>query len=503
MAIRSCRPAPAAILALLGAGACGPRDDAPGPRPVVVVAVDTLRADHLGAWGYGRPTSPSIDRLAAEGVLFEQAYSQANETMLAFASLFTSRLASELAPLDYNQFALADSVETLPGILRMYGYRTGGFVAGGNLAHNFGFHHGFDVYQDQWDFGSFFHTVPPALRWLDGLDAGEPFFLFVHGYDPHAMYLKPLVFENLFDPDYEGVATRLLERNLAVEKIWNGRYFAGIAEPDMLLHRGDQAVLDTDIFSMLAAQDPAVGVPLDPADLDHVVAHYDGCVAYGDFQVGLLLGALEERGVLDEALVVLLGDHGEDLFEHGHVNHRITLHDASTHVPLIVRFPDGAAAGTRVTEMVELVDVLPTVFDWLDIPPPAYARGRSLLPLARGTGETPPREGRTVSEGVLAMGSLRTPTHRLVVGGAVPGTPEFQAILEPEAGLDAGVALFGLDEGTETRLDLAADPEAAALARDLLGDLARHYAEGHPVAGGVPPRIDPALREAMIKNGYW
>jgi len=495
-----------AALALAGpAHGQAPATEGPTPPNVVVIALDTTRADHLGAYGYDRDTSPNLDAFAAEAVLFERCYSQSNETLTSFASTFTSRLPSDLAPLSYERFGLPQDVHTLQGVLGLHGYQTGGFVAGGHLVSAFGHDQGFDVYQDQWHFGSFFHTVPPALAWLDVRDAERPFYLFVHSYDAHTAYAKPLYFEQLFDPDYEGPADDILgaPAALEIEKVWQGRYYPDIERPHVTRAVGERqiVVLHTDLFSLLALQDPADGQALAERDLEHVVAHYDGSIAYADLQLGLLLAELEARDLLETTVVIVMGDHGEDLFEHGHANHRISLHDASGHVPLLIRYPGGAGGGQRVSTPVELLDLMPTVLELAGATPPAGIRGQSLVPL---TGDEPSGERATISisEGILPMASARGEEHRLIVQGALPGSAEFRALLDEGDLSRPEFSVFRVGPGVEDRLDPAA-PETLAAAAPLLEAMRRAYAHPSAQLDATKPYLDPALRELMRDKGYW
>lgn len=484
-----------AALLMAGCGSVGSR-----PPNVILVGMDTLRADHLGVYGYDRPTSPSLDRFAGSAVVFEQAYSQANETLFSFASLFSSRLPSEIAPITYDDFGLPPTLETFPTILGVYGYRSGAFTCGGNLHHAFGFDRGYEVYVDTYNFGSFRHTVPPALAWVDSLPPDQPFYLFVHGYDAHAPYDKPFFFNHLFGADPGGLYDTVAGSALETEKIWNDRYYPKVS-PQGMKRRNERGVrlLGAEVFSLLSLQDPAEGIPFPASEQAHVRDHYDGSVAYADLQVGLLLQGLQDRGLLDRSLVILVGDHGEDLFEHGHVNHRISLHDASTHVPMMIRFPRGEYGGQRVSDLVENVDLLPTVLEWLGFQVPAYAQGRSLLPLVRGQAQA---SAPAVSEGVLNMASVRSSDRRLVVSGAVPGTAAFLEALERATPGSPGVALFAVGPGEERRLDLA-EPGPRAQAQDLLQALKDRYQGAHFETGARAPYVDPELQRIMQEKGYW
>lgn len=347
------------LLALgLGLGACG-ASEAPAPseaRPnVILISIDSLRADHLECYGYGRSTSPSIDALAAEGALFEQAIAQAPWTLPSHASLFTSLYVRTHQTGDVSR--RLPPFPTLATELGEAGYATMAVVGGTFMQTDFGLDRGFQQYDDELAKAGHRQshraitspeTLEKSLRLLDGTTA--PFFLFVHFWDVHYDYIPPAPYDTLFDPDYEGDLT--------------GHRFYG---------------------------NDAVNADMDARDLEHVVALYDGEIAWVDEHVGRLLQSLEERGLADDTLVVLTADHGDEFFEHGLKGHTHSLYEELLHVPLVLRGP-GVAAAARIPERVELVDVMPTVLDLVGLPIPDGAQGRSLRPLLEGS-ELAPRPG--------------------------------------------------------------------------------------------------------------
>jgi arylsulfatase A-like enzyme len=403
------------VLTLLSLLACSA---APARPNILLVSIDTLRADRVGRRdAAGRSITPNLDAFAAEAAVFTEAYSQANETLYAHAALFSGRHPSDLGPLDDTRFDLADT-PTLASSFRAAGYRTEAVVAGGHLAPEFGLQVGFARYASGRDFGSFQQTVPLALERLDALDdGGAPWLLFVHGYDVHAPYVTwgPLFRQDA--PAYDGP---LLDASLvpwSFEQILGRARYPGFRPA--LVDRGEGASVDLTRFDALeawAAAHPDEAQPLDDADVAFVRALYDGAARYADHHVGILLAELDARGHRDDTVVVVLSDHGEDLLEHGHVNHRLSLHDENLHVPLLVR-GSGVQAGVDGA-LVALVDVLPTLGELAGV----------AVPAGRGTSLFAPRPDRAVwSEAVRGEVSVRTSDGRLSVPAGASGPWPAQA----------------------------------------------------------------------------
>lgn len=303
---------------------------------VVLVSLDTLRADHLGGYGYHRPTSPHLDALAREGILFRAAIAQAPWTRPSHLSLFTS-----LYPVDAAQ----PKSPTLAELLWRHGYRTTALTGAGQIDYRFDvFQRGFESYR-----ASRWNENP---GWVTDLLAGgrsRNELLFLHTYQVH-------------DPYQEPEFTAGLPR---------GRVGASFGKQDwnQLRHR------------------------LDPAEQRYVTALYDGGVALADRQVGEVVEQLRRAGLLDRVILVVTSDHGEQLWDHGSWRHGQNMYEHQLHVPLIVRLPPPLArqlaakagrrdlAGLVVERQVQLIDLYPTLADLLGVPLPAGLRGRSLRPL--------------------------------------------------------------------------------------------------------------------------
>jgi len=343
--------------------------DAPN---ILLVAIDTLRADHLGSYGYTRPTSPTLDALAARGVLFEQAVSQAPWTAASFGSLFTS-LYPSVHGLDGGvrwgpgqssaggslpfavQKILPIAQPTLAEMLRRNGYRTAGFVSNVYVNSIFGFSQGFEVYNDE--HRDYSRNVGGAkrraeetnefvFRWLDE-PPGEPFFLFVHYNDPHWPYNPPAPHGAEWVAGYQG--------ELTPEK--------------------SSAVVETQ------------GEPIEdlsPEDLAYLIALYDGEISYVDSHIAKLLERVRGLDTERDLLVVVTADHGEEFLDHGSASHGYTLYEELIHVPLIFHAP-GRLAPRRVPAQVRSIDVLPTVLALAGIAErPEGIQGESLVALMKG-----------------------------------------------------------------------------------------------------------------------
>jgi arylsulfatase A-like enzyme/Flp pilus assembly protein TadD len=295
---------------------------------VLLVTIDTLRADALGAYGNHDASTPWIDRLAAGGVRFETAHAQNVTTFPSHANILSGRYPFDHGVRDNISFRFPQEVDTLATLLAAHGYRTGAFVSAFPLASRFGLQRGFEVYDDRFigvhsrtafrlEERPGVETVALARRWL-GAQAGRPFFCWVHVYEPHYPYEPPEPFASRF------------------------------------------------------REDP-----------------YNGEVAAADAALGSLLDPILSAGKAGRTLVVLTGDHGESLGEHGEATHGILAYEATLRVPLVLYQPR-LFSPRVVSEPVQHVDLLPTILDALALPVPDGLPGTSLVPLATGA-PSPPR----------------------------------------------------------------------------------------------------------------
>ena len=308
-----------AVIALIAVCAVARR---PARQPnVLLITLDTVRSDHVGAYGAPHAATPNLDRLAARGLLFPHAFSVVPVTLASHATLLTGRYPPRHGVRGNSFYRLPDDTLTLATALRQRGYHTAAFVGAAVLDHRFGLNQGFDVYDDE--MGSTRETliaerdasavVSRALAWVNGPEPRSPFFLWVHVFDPHHPYEPPEPFRSRF-----------------------------AASP------------------------------------------YDGEIAHADEQIGRLLEALGTERRLEQTLVVATSDHGEALGEHGEATHGVLLYDSTLRVPLILAGP-GVPRGVRASpDAVSLADVMPTVLGRLGPFDTAGLDGRDLLGADRG-----------------------------------------------------------------------------------------------------------------------
>ena len=322
---RGPRPSSAAALSLLLAlGAGCQRQQQPLPGPVIVITIDTLRADRLGCYGYGRDTSPNLDRFAEGAVLFETAETPIATTLPAHVSLWTSRypLQTGVVANDKRFDPGANDSSFFAESMRRAGYRTAAFVSATPIKRESGIAVGFETYdQPEEPQRIAGETTDRVLEWLgDGTD--PEFFLWVHYFDPHQPYEPPSPFDVAFRTD-----------DVLLEFMRERRFPYG----------------DNRLVQLQNNQ-------------------YDGEILYTDGQIQRLFDRLQELGLYDEATIVVTADHGEGLGQHNYMGHG-RIYNEQLRVPLIVKFPASSGLnGQRRTNLVSLVDVVPTLVENLDLP---------------------------------------------------------------------------------------------------------------------------------------
>ncbi len=334
----------------------------PAKPNVLLIMVDTLRADHVGCYGYKLPTTPAIDGVAAEGIRVRETVAAASWTMPSLATMFTG-VPPAVHQVTGPKSVMSDRLTTLAAELKKAGYQTAGVVSNPMGSHTFGFARGFDFYDDFTvflgaDLGLFSdgqegrsvnQTMTSdaanrvALAWLTQKRAPDrPFFLFLLYFDPHADYVPPREYATRFtDPNYQGSQTGLNVASLR-------------------------------------------GKPLPPEDVRYLMGLYDAEVRYTDDRIARVLQELKSKGLYDNTLTVIVSDHGEEFWEHGSCGHGATLYDECVLVPWVMRLPGTLPAGTVFARQVCHQDLMPTILGLTGCAVPAQCTGldisRALVP---------------------------------------------------------------------------------------------------------------------------
>src|ERR1700686_4565253 len=293
---------------------------------VVLITIDTLRADHVGCYGYKQIKTPNIDGLAADGTRFDRAFAVVPVTLPSHTSMLTGTYPMLSGMHDFSGNKLSPMQPTLASVLKQAGYQTGAVIGAAVLDSRFGLNQGFDFYYDHFDFSRLDEAnldemerpgnvvADEALDWL-GKNSQKKFFLWMHLYDPHFPYHPP-----------------------------------------------------------------------EPYSREYTAHPYDGEIAFADEQVGRLIRFLKEKGIYKNTVIVLCGDHGESLGEHDEKTHGFFIYNATMHAPLIIRLPESRSperAARTVADPVSLVDLMPTVLGAIGLEIPSQVQGRSLLPEIR------------------------------------------------------------------------------------------------------------------------
>ena len=337
------------VLFLLAVMACGPREKPFAPfalpkvKNVVLISIDTLRADHVGVYGYKKKTTPNIDRLAAQSLRFAQAYSSSNWTLPAHAGMMTGLMSTGHGAIE-RQDAIRAEAPVLAERLSAAGLATAAFTSHVYVSDRFGFERGFQTF-DYKQSAPGNEVTDKALRWLDGPRGGKNFFLFLHYFDVHLPYGKPYAPVKRFvsSPECRGPIQWGTLAATAVAREWNR----------------------LPCFQEL----------------------YDADIAFVDEQVGRMIDHLKQAGVFDDTLIIVTSDHGELFGEHNGAGHGLTMFDPEIRVPLIVRFPRGAGGPAVVSSLVSTIQLAPTIMEALGLPPFATdLPGLSALLTGRGKG---------------------------------------------------------------------------------------------------------------------
>jgi arylsulfatase A-like enzyme len=442
-------PRIAVLLAALVSLTCSERTGSP-PAPrfnLILISIDTLRADHIGAYGYPLPTTPNIDAMAEDSLRMAECVAHAPMTLASHASLLTSLLPQHHGASIPRQSRLTEDAVTLAEVLAQHGYRTASFNGGIQLDAAYGLDRGFELYESTKPHDALAqaltgqedrlrHSVERGIQWLD--KTPQPFFLFLHSYEIHHPYTPDEEYLELFDADYAGS----LPDHISVE---------------------------------LLESINADSQPLPAEDLSHIVHAYDAELRSADEAIGRLVAYLRERSLYDDTLIVVTSDHGEEFGEHGWVGwHAHSLYDELLLVPLILKFPGSRFAGVVDESQARGIDVAPTVLTALGVEVPASYAGRDLA--------------LRVNEPSAAAVSMHD----------VPGSRPLWALRTPAWKLKrvGREVLFDLAADPKERRDVAArHPERAAALRKLGEKLLQERRRPKDVTARLSADTQKQLRE--------
>jgi len=451
---------------------------APAKRPnLLLVSLDTVRADHLSLYGYEHETSPELDRLAGDAFVFERASAPAPETVSSHMSLFTSLhpTAHGIRQV-FEPYRLSARRRTLAEVLHEDGYATAAFTEGGGMHYSVGFDRGFDRYS----IGEIQPKRPQKM--LEGIsrnarawlreNADRRFFLFVHSYEAHTPYDPPAPHDTMF---------------------FRGEY-EGAIDPPISAEKVEQLVIQ----GRLRHDDPNRGV-------ERVVSLYDGAIHYLDRHLGGLLDEVRRLQLREDTVVVVFSDHGEDFFDHFSIaTHGHSLYEELMHVPLVIRVP--GTRGRRIPDEVSLVDLMPTVLEVLGLEAESGLQGRSFEPLLRG-GALP--EAPVYLEdptGIVRYG-IRLGRHKWICSPGVRENPIYEVVqrFSEPIGLDRFEGIFQEHELYDLEKDAAerhnllvgAEPEAAKVLRESVVEL---KARNVQILGAAPPERGGAVSAEMVSR---
>lgn len=430
---------------------CSPAE--PGAPPnVILVSLDTLRADRLGAYGGFHPegVSPFMDRLAKESVLFENAVTQAPFTLPSHVSMMSGQYPTVHRVEKTNTCIDRARTPLLASAFRGSGYVTGAFTGGHLLHHTFGFHEGFDTYFEGDPFKD--GNLDRVIEWME-TNRALPFFLFVHTFVVHDYAWNDPEYLERFDPDCE---SRL--HGSFRPHDWNER-----------LERGGRSIED---------------------DRRCVENRYAAGIRMADDALRDLVSALESMGSMENTMVVITSDHGEEMLERGRFGHLGTLYEELLHVPLLLR-PPGGVPPRRVADLVELIDVAPTILDAAGIPLPPSVQGRSLMGYLDASSRTPAKP--MVFSEVdfdFRRSTVRTKDWK-VIHSVANGQRKYE--------------LYNLASDPGEERDLAAESAAFKGMKERLNAYRKNLkalSDSLKGSGDQAADIDPGLMDALRAQGY-
>lgn len=484
-----------ALAVALLAAACGGASSDVGtspeerPRRVLLVSLDTTRADQLGLYG-GPAATPHLDALASRGTVFTAAQAPAPTTLASHVSMLTGNY-PQTHGVPINGFDIHPDNVMLAERLRDAGFRTAAFLGSFSLDARHGFDQGFDHFDAEFDLllgaggddqnQRRAESVTDAV--LDYVDErpDESTFLFVHYFDPHHPYDPPAPFGPQAGSGDSGPAGSLEELSRATEEHHRQAGIEPLSQNELYLEGLTRELVESDAYR-------ATELDLQLAEL------YRGELAYMDAHVGRLLEGLAERGWDEEALVLVTADHGETFHEHGDSwNHGLWVHETTVRVPLIVDAPGALGRGLRVTDPVSTVDLVPTVLDLLEVESTGRVEGRSLVPYLRGE-RLPPRP--VFTEATQPKQSVGHPWRNSPKAKAIR-VGSWKYVWAPYLDHEG---LYELDGDPGERVNRIADPEAELRLTPLRQALRAWSASARPLPSA--PNHDPDTVQKLRDLGY-
>ncbi|NLS77368.1 MAG: sulfatase-like hydrolase/transferase [Chloroflexi bacterium] len=388
---------------------------------ILIVGIDSLRADHMSCYGYRRQTTPHMDRIASQGTLFERNYSPWIPTTSGYTAMLTGMdvISTQVVALRHKG-PLRPEITTLAEMVKAAGYNTTCVGFQGNAASR-----GFDKYIQFPGWGSWNEGRSPKAQNLNDVTIPEmerlakekePFFLFLRHMDPHAPYLPPVPYERMF---YHGDECN--PRNKSMEPVMSFKPFR-------------------DFF--------ATWMPPGISDKDYVIAQYDGAIAYMDACIQTIFTTLEAQGILDKTIVVINSDHGETLYDHECYFDHHGIYDTTLHVPLIIRYPGKVPSGKRISGYTQHIDLVPTLLELADLNPAELGvsypfDGQSVMDLVRGEVPSHQNEYYITECTWMRKHGWRTPEWKLIMA------------LEPDFHFKPQVELYNLIQDPEENVNLA------------------------------------------------
>lgn len=348
---------------------------------LILISLDTTRADHLGCYGHPFVKTPNIDAFAAESILFDDVTATAPTTLTSHTSLMTGTY-PHTHGVPYNGFVVNEKNVMLAEVMRDAGYATGAVLGSFALESRFRFNQGFDTYSEEFDLIMIKDRVDQnerraekvTDRAIDFLEQNEDknHFLFLHYFDPHCPYAPPPPYDRMYAAGRKPDAGSLpsIARATAAHQI---RIAGEALGPKKMYSKGLTRELVTG----------ATGEPMKTDSQIH--ASYCGEISYLDYHLGRLLDHLKRSGLYDKSIIVITGDHGENMWEHADFwNHGLWVYGTSVRVPLIIRLPEGKHGGTVISDPLSNIDIFPSIVELLELPEAQRAEGRSFVPALRG-----------------------------------------------------------------------------------------------------------------------